>query len=137
MESKMHRSFFAAAAAILVSSATPYAYAAATDYRFELAGSPQGNGASTVSVKLVHVPDNKPVTGAAIVKSRADMGPIGMAAMSAPVKALGEQPPGTYRFEISNGSVWKQPANWALSLSAKVPGEAQPVTGSVTVKLTP
>lgn len=133
----MRLSFVAAVAAILVSTTTSSVYAAATDYRFELWGSPEGKGTSIVSVKLVHLPNNKPVPGAAITQSRADMGPIGMAAMSAPIKAMGEQPSGTYRFEVDNGSVWKKPANWALSLSAKVPGEAQTVTGSVTVKLTP
>ena len=38
-----------------------------------------------------------------------------MAAMTAPIKALGEKPPGTYRFEVSNGPVWKKPHNWTLS----------------------
>ena len=110
---------------------------ATADYRYELAGPVQSGGAgkSIVSVRLLH--DRKPVTGAIIIQSRADMGPIGMAAMTAPIKLLGEKPPGTYRFEVSNGPVWKKPDNWALSLSAKVQGVAQTVSGSVTVKLAP
>lgn len=118
-----------------MSGPTP-AIAATNDYRFDLAGPPQSvNGKSIVSVKLVR--GGKPVTGAIIIRSRADMGPIGMAAMTAPIKALGEQPPGTYRFEVDNGSVWKKPDNWALSFSAKVQGVAQTVTGGLTVKLNP
>lgn len=115
----------------------PRAMAAATDYRFELAGPPKptGSGKNIVSVKLVH--DGKPVPGAIVIQSRADMGPIGMAAMAAPIKPLGEEPPGTYRFEVENGSVWKKADNWALSFSAKVQGVAQTVTGNVTVRLAP
>jgi hypothetical protein len=60
-----------------------------------------------------------------------------MAAMTAPITPLGEQPPGTYRFEVDNGQVWKKPDNWALSFGAKVQGVAQTVTGSVTVQLKP
>lgn len=111
--------------------------ATTADYRFELAGPPKsaGAGKSTVSVKLMH--DGKPVSGAIIIQSRADMGPIGMAAMTAPIKALGEKPPGTYSFEIDNGPVWRKPDNWSVSFGAKVQGVPQTVTGSVTVKLQP
>ena len=108
-----------------------------TGYRFELAGPAKstGGGKSIVAVKLMH--DGKPVTGAIVIQSRADMGPINMAGMTAPIKALGEKPPGTYSFEISNGPVWNKTDNWALSVSAKVQGVAQTVTGSVIVKLSP
>jgi hypothetical protein len=112
------------------------AMAASTGYRFELAGPPQSaGGKSTVAVRLVH--GGKPVTGAIIIQSRADMGPIGMASMTAPIKPLGEKPPGTYSFEVSNGPVWNKPDNWALSFGAKIQGEAQTVTGSITVALKP
>lgn len=115
----------------------PHAIAAATNYRFELAGPPKsaGSGKNIVSVKLVH--DGKPVPGAIVIQSRADMGPIGMVGMTAPIRPLGEEPPGTYRFEVENGSVWKKANNWALSFSAKVQGVAQTVTGSVKVRLAP
>lgn len=124
-------------AALLVSAATS-AFAAATDYRFELAGAPQntGGGASIVSVKLIHIPDNKLVTGAVVIESRADMGPEGMAMMAAPTKPLPEQA-GIYRFEVDYGAVWSKPGKWALSLTAKVQGEPQTVQGSVTVNLGP
>jgi hypothetical protein len=115
----------------------PNTMASVTDFRFTLAGPPKsaGSGTSIVSIKLLR--GDKPVVGAIIIRSRADMGPIGMAAMTAPIKPLGEQPAGTYRFEIQNGSVWRKPDNWSLSFSAKVQGVTQTVSGSVTVKLTP
>lgn len=144
----MHRILLTSATALLLAASVPAfadnmamgpkpAAAATGDYRFELASpaQPAGSGKSIVSVRLVH--GGKPVKGAIIIQSRADMGPIGMAGMTAPIKPLGEQPPGTYRFEIENGAVWKKPDNWALSFSAKVQGVAQTVTGSVTVKLSP
>ncbi len=113
------------------------AIAATGHYRFELAGPVQSqrSGNSIVEVRLVH--DGKLVTGAIVIQSRADMGPIGMAVMTAPIKSLGEHPRGIYRFEVDNGSVWKKPANWALHFGVKVQGVAQTVTGSVTVKLSP
>lgn len=135
----MRISIAALAAALITSALAASAYAAAKDYRFELAGAPHktGKGASIVSVKLVHLPDNKSVPGAIVIQSRADMGPIGMAAMTAPVKALPEQPAGTYRFQVENGTVWKKPGNWALILDAKVQGEPETVHGSIVVKLAP
>ena len=106
-------------------------------YQYELAGPAKsaGGGKSIVAVRLMH--DGKPVPGAIIIQSRADMGPINMASMAAPIKPLGERPPGTYSFEVSNGPVWNKPDNWALTFAAKVQGVAQTVSGSVIVKLTP
>jgi hypothetical protein len=126
-------------AAIIVPVLASNSFGAAKDYRFELAGTAQKErkGTSIVSVKLVHLPDNKPVPGAIVIESRADMSPIGMAAMKGPTKALGEQPPGTYRFEVDNGSVWKKSDNWALTLAAKVQGESETVRGSIVVRLEP
>lgn len=127
----------ATAVSLAVLGTEASATATPSDYSFGLAGSPQseGGGKSIVAVTVTH--DGKPVTGAILIQSRADMSPIGMASMTAPIKPLGEQPPGTYRFEVDNGSVWKKPDNWSLSFDAKVQGVAQTVSGSVTVKLSP
>src|SRR5947207_13196413 len=106
--------------------------AAAGDYRFELAGNPQAaGGKSIVAVRLTHRPDNKPVSGAVIIQSRADMGPDGMKEMTAPVKALPPKEPGVYLFEVEPGMA----GGWMLTLAAKVQGETETVRGSVTVKL--
>ena len=105
---------------------------AAGDYRFELAGNPQAAGAkSIVAVRLTHTPDNKPVAGAVIIQTRADMGPDGMKEMTAPVKALPPKEPGVYLFEVEAGMA----GGWMLTLAAKVQGEAETVRGNVTVKL--
>ena len=115
----------------------PKSATATAGYEYELAGPAKsaGAGKSIVAVRLMH--DGKPVPGAIIIQSRADMGPINMAGMTAPIKALGEKPPGTYSFEVGNGPVWNKPDNWALTFAAKIQGVAQTVSGSITVKLTP
>jgi len=119
-----------------MSASTPMAMTSA--YRFEVVGPVQStSGTSIVSIRLVHTTDNKPVVGAIIIQSRADMGPIGMATMKAPIKALPVTTPGVYPFEVQNGTVWSKPDNWALSFEAKVQGESATVSGSVVVALKP
>ena len=129
----------ALAVSMEMGASKPAPMTAKANYRFELAGPARssGGGKSIVSIRIVHVGDNRPVLGAIVIQSRADMGPIGMAAMTATIKSLGEQPPGVYRFEVENGSVWRKPDNWSLSFSAKVQGVARTVSDSVIVKLTP
>jgi hypothetical protein len=106
--------------------------AAAVDYRFELVGNPEASGGkSVVAVRLTHTTDGKPVPGAIIIQTRADMGPDGMKEMTAPVKALPPKDPGIYRFEIEPGMA----GGWMLTLAAKVQGETETVKGAVTVKL--
>ncbi len=112
-------------------SATAPAFAAAADYRFELAGKPSLSGQTdTIQVRLVHVADGKPVTGAVIFESSADMGPSGMPTMPAAVKPL---PPkdGIYSFAVDPGMA----GTWALHLAAKVQGEADTVRGTVNAEL--
>jgi hypothetical protein len=124
----------ASAAALALALSTP-AFAAGQDYRFESAASPQkaAGGKSVVAVRIVHVPDGKPVPGAVVIQTKADMGPSGMGEMSAPVKPLGESGPGVYRFEVQPG----MPGKWALTLAAKVQGEPDTVRGTLTVDLAP
>jgi len=109
-----------------------------TGYRFELVGQPKTSaGKSSVSVRIVRAADKMPVVGAVIIQSRADMGPMGMATMTAPIKALPSTVPGVYSFEVANGPVWNKPDRWELSFSAKVQGETQTVHGAVVVTLSP
>src|SRR5882762_2822335 len=106
--------------------------AAAGDYRFELVSNPEvSGGKSIVAVRLTQVSDGKPVPGAIIIQTRADMGPDGMKEMTAPVKALPPKDPGVYLFEVEPGMA----GGWMLTLAAKVQGEAETVRGGVTVKL--
>ena len=123
----------AAALALTVIVGTTGSWSAAADYRFEAAGKPQPSpgGKSIVSVRLLHVSDKKPVPGAIIIQTKADMGPDGMVDMTAPVQAVTQKEPGIYLFEIQPGMAGK----WMLTLAAKVQGEAETVLGSVTVEL--
>ncbi|MBN9563508.1 MAG: FixH family protein [Alphaproteobacteria bacterium] len=108
------------------------AAAAAKDYHFELVGKPTASsGKETVRVRLLHVPDNKPVRGAVVFESRADMGPQGMPTMTSPIKAIPQASPDVYVFEVEPGMT----GTWAITLAAKVQGEAETVRGTLNVDL--
>ena len=112
-------------------AAVGYPVAAPNDYRFELVqAQPVGPGKTNVTVRLVHVPDSKPVAGAVLFESKTDMGPDGMAEMTGKVTPQPSDKPGLYRFEIETGMA----GTWALNLGAKVQGEAGTVRGAVTFK---
>jgi hypothetical protein len=100
------------------------------DYRFE-AVQPHVMAANDVMVtlRLVHVPDNKPVTDAVIISSKMEMPMGGMAPMTTKVSTVKPSKPGEYPFQsdLSAGG------SWTLTVSAKVQGEAGTVTGSVPV----
>ena len=106
------------------------AFAAASDYRFEVVSArPAGAGKTDVTLRLVRVPDNRPVPDAVIFQTRADMTPAGMPTMTGNVTPpqAGQQP-GTYRFQVETGMA----GGWALTLSARVQGETEPVRATVT-----
>ena len=103
------------------------ASAAAQDYRFELAGPPVKS--TLVKVRLLHLPDGKPISGAIIIQTKFDMGPDGMAEMGAPAKPAPTSEPGVYQIDTEPSMA----GNWALTLAAKVQGEPQTVRGSVTI----
>lgn len=120
------------AMAILTASPPSPTLAAAKDYQFQLVGSPVESGKATlVKVKLIHVPDGKPVGGAIIIQTKLDMTPEGMASMTVSAKASATTDAGIYQIEAQP----EMPGNWALSLSAKVQGEAETVTGTLTVPI--
>src|SRR6266702_4290138 len=72
--------------------------------------------ANDVTIRLIHVPDGKPVSGAVIIESKTDMGPSGMAQMPGKVTPPKTGESGAYRFQTENGMAGK----WALTLAAKV-----------------
>jgi YtkA-like len=114
--------------AVIFAASTVVAAATPNDYRFELvAAQPAGPGKTNVTVRLVHVPDNKPVAGAVLFESKTDMGPDGMAEMTGKVIPLSSDQPGIYRFQVETGMAGK----WALNLGAKVQGEAGTVRGNI------
>ena len=117
-----------AAWGVLMLVTTTLTIAAPSDYRFEpVEVRASGPGKTTVVVRLVHVQDKTPVEGAVILKSETDMGPSGMGEMSGKVAATPSDQPGLHRFLTETGMAGK----WELILTAKVEGEAGPVTGKI------
>ena len=108
------------------------ALAGAADYVFEAVTPDVPNGAgSDLRVRLVHRPTGKPVDGALIVKTRLDMAPDNMEAMTA--KHAAAEPasePGVYRFTAD----LTMEGSWALKLMAKIQGEPETVIATVVFK---
>ena len=113
------------AVAILVGcgqAKSPYVFTAVT-------GEVSMDGEATLDVRLVHEPTGKPVADAVIFETRFDMSPDAMGAMTAPATAQGSPEPGVYRFKVAP----TMEGRWALTLSAKVQGVAETITGTVVV----
>lgn len=104
------------------------ARAAAADYAFQplKVDVKKGNG-SELAVRLVHQPSGKPVTGAVLFRTRLDMAPDDMAAMTAKHEAVPTTEPGVYRFKAD----LTMAGGWAFRVMAKVPGEKDTVQGVV------
>jgi hypothetical protein len=103
--------------------------AAGKDYRFDVVqAQPAGKNLTDVTVKLTHIPDGKVVPGAVIFQTKVDMGPSGMGEMTGKVTPQTPDPAGQYRFRAETGMA----GTWALTLAAKVQGEADTVRGTVT-----
>jgi YtkA-like len=111
----------AAMLGVLGGTATVTAAESTPDYRLELAEQPIKSGKTLiVQIRLMHVPDGGAVTNATVTVLRFDMGPDGMAAMSAQAKGAISPKPGIYAFET-----WpSMPGNWALRLRATLPDHA-------------
>jgi hypothetical protein len=129
MRLHLHARVFMGAAIFAASTlVAAYGLAAPNDYRFELVqAQPAGPGKTAVAVRLVHVPDSKPVAGAVLFETKTDMGPGGMAEMTGKVSPLPSDQPGIYRFQVETGMAGK----WQLVLGAKVQGEAGTVRGNL------
>jgi hypothetical protein len=121
-----------AALAAMAMLAGGQAWAAPEDFRLEAAGQPVKAGETTlIRLRLVHVPDGKPVAGAILIQPKLEMGE-GHGAMTAPVKvAAPPSEPGMYTVEARPG----MGGEWVLSISAKVPGEAGTVRGRLALNL--
>ncbi len=84
-------------------------------------------GVPTIFTVQVIASDRSPVTDAELSATRIDMGPDGMAEMTGKVAAAG-----------SAGNAFTttlpMPGRWAVSIEAKIPGEAAPVRGQVILE---
>lgn len=104
------------------------AFAGANDYAFEaLSNDVRSGPGSELAVRIVHKPDGKPVEGAIVFRTRLDMSPDNMEAMTSDVAAVSSTEPGVYKFRAD----LTMDGNWALKLQAKVQGETETVQGTV------
>jgi hypothetical protein len=112
----------------LLLGATTDGFAGSGDYAFETVNSTVKNGdGSELAVRLIHKPTGKPVAGAILFRTRLDMSPDDMVAMTAKHLAAPTSEPGVYRFRAD----LTMAGGWALKIMAKVPGEAETVHGTV------
>jgi hypothetical protein len=70
------------------------------------------------------------VSDAVIFSPRIDMSPEGMETMTAPATPVAGTEPGTYGFKTD----LVMAGGWLLTVSAKVQGEPETVTGKITFK---
>jgi hypothetical protein len=126
------RSTLAAAAVVAAMNLPSTAFAGADDYVFESVKSEiKSSNVATVAVRLVHKPTGMPVMDAAIVQTRLDMAPDGMADMATAIAPLPSPEPGVYAFKAPLTMVGR----WLLTISAKVQGEPDPLIGKLTFKV--
>jgi len=117
-----------AATIALVASA---AMAGPSDYAFEPVNPEMKKGDDdTVAVRLTNKTTGKPVSDAVIFKTRVDMAPDGMAEMESAVSPLPSKEPGVYAFKTDLPMVGR----YQVTLSAKVQGERETVSGKVIIK---
>src|SRR3954451_804591 len=84
-----------------------------------------------VAVRLLHKPTGKPVVDATIVQMRLDMAPDGMADMATAIVPLPSPEPGVFAFKAP----LTMTGRWQLTISAKVQGEPETVSGKLTFKV--
>ena len=122
-----------AALAATLSLAASAAMAGAGDYTFEPVNPEMKKGDDvTLAVRLTNKQTGKPVPDAVIFKTRVDMAPDGMAEMESAVSPLPSKEPGVYAFKTD----LPMAGRYQVTLSAKVQGQAETVTGKVIVTAT-
>ncbi|MGX4772837.1 FixH family protein [Bradyrhizobium guangdongense] len=129
----MFSKFSTAALAATLSLAATAAMAGAGDYIFEPIKAEMKKGDDvTLAVRLTNKQTGKPVADAVVFKTRVDMAPDGMAEMESAVAPLPSREPGVYAFKTD----LPMAGRYQLTLSVKVQGEPETVTGKVVVTAT-
>ncbi|MCK1280518.1 FixH family protein [Bradyrhizobium sp. 61] len=119
-----------AALAATLSLAASAAMAGAGDYAFEPVTPQMKKGEDvTLTVRLTNKQTGKPIPDAVIFKTRLDMAPDGMAEMESAVAPLPSREPGVYAFKTD----LPMAGRYQMTLSVKVQGEPETVTGKVIV----
>jgi hypothetical protein len=122
----------AAAAVLSAMSLAGAAFAGADDYVFEpVKPELKSSNVATVAVRLVHKVSGKPVADATIVQTRLDMAPDGMPSMTTAIAALPSPEPGVYAFKAP----LTMAGRWLLTISGKVQGEPETITGKIIFKV--
>lgn len=127
------RAFQAAFIVVAITGSATFARADIKDYEFQLVDQTVKKGEATISVRLVHKPDGKPVSNAVIFATRLDMAPDGMQEMATKVTPMPSTEPGVYKFKAT----LSMEGGWQLSLGAKVQGETGTVENKLVLKATP
>lgn len=121
----------AAACAAALSLFATAAFAGAGDYAFEPVTPEMKKGDDvTIAIRLTNKATGKPVTDAVIFKTRVDMAPDNMAEMVSEVTPLPPPEPGVYAFKTD----LPMAGRYQITLSAKVQGEPETVTGKLIIK---
>lgn len=121
---------FAGLALASIIASAPMAYAAPSDYEFQLVQPETKSGEAILDVRLVDKRSGKSVPDAVIFAKRIDMAPDGMEMMTAPIEELPSTQPGVYRFKAQITMA----GGWRLSLGAKVQGETDTVENKLVLK---
>jgi hypothetical protein len=126
----MSRTLFGATAFAAVALATGLAgqpaFAAAGDYKFDLvAAGPAGAAKTDVTIRLTHLMDAKPVSGAVIFQPKAIMAGMETMPGGAIVEPGGQ--PGRYVLHVDTAMA----GHWTLQLSAKVQGEPETLHAAI------
>ncbi len=104
----------------------PASLAAATDYKFELVATrPAGAAKTDVTIRLIHLRDAKPVSGAIIFQPKAIMAGMETMPGGASVESGGQ--PGNYVLHVATAMA----GTWTLNLSAKVQGEPETLHAAI------
>lgn len=128
---KLRNSLLVALIGLAITATTTTVFAAASDYSFEPVKVEVKNGTGTeLAVRLVHKPTGKPVAGAVLFRTRLDMSPEKMEAMTAKHEAMPTSEAGVYRFKAD----LTMAGGWAFKVMAKVPGESETVEATVVFK---
>ena len=121
------------AAVAFVMGCCAHALAGAADYAFEPVKTEiKSSNVATVAVRLVHRPSGRPVADAVAVESHLDM-IHDDGKMSSSFVALPSSQPGVFAFRAP----MTMAGPWLLSISARVPGEAEVVVGKIEFRVTP
>ncbi len=127
----MIRKFALMVAAFAVGgSLTGIALAGADNYAFEAVKSEiKTSNVATIAVRLLHKPSGKPVTGAVIIQTRLLM-PHEGSEMTSAIAPLPSPEPGVYAFMAP----MTMAGRWVLSITARVEGESEMVTGTIAFR---